>query len=210
MDKLTLYEEASTLYVKIGKMYEMLRVWVFINEIHTCRTISVLLFTRMVQVTLCWKQYALFYTLPQSTSFDVIGIRYILCSYRLVLYTFCDYPLLDKIILLMWQFDNNPNNGPGSNGGKRSWNDKLGKCDFTLAFILLLNFQSSSGDPSHISLRCLPSPQEVTSSVRGFTSWVIWGKTWEESSSFLKRSTQLSLILLKHGQYDAVKVNPGL
>lgn len=93
----------------------------------------------------------------------------------------------------------------GSNGGKRSWNDKLGKCDFTLAFILLLNFQSSSGDPSHISLRCLPSPQEVTSSVRGFTSWVIWGKTWEESSSFLKRSTQLSLILLKHGQYDAVK-----
>ncbi|KAH9684272.1 nuclear pore complex protein NUP160 [Citrus sinensis] len=105
------------------------------------------------------------------------------------------------------QFDNNPNNGPGSNGGKRSWNDKLGKCDFTLAFILLLNFQSSSGDPSHISLRCLPSPQEVTSSVRGFTSWVIWGKTWEESSSFLKRSTQLSLILLKHGQYDAVKAN---
>ncbi|KAH9684264.1 nuclear pore complex protein NUP160 [Citrus sinensis] len=95
----------------------------------------------------------------------------------------------------------------GSNGGKRSWNDKLGKCDFTLAFILLLNFQSSSGDPSHISLRCLPSPQEVTSSVRGFTSWVIWGKTWEESSSFLKRSTQLSLILLKHGQYDAVKAN---
>lgn len=93
----------------------------------------------------------------------------------------------------------------GSNGGKRSWNDKLGKCDFTLAFILLLNFQSSLGDPSHISLRCLPSPQEVTSSVRGFTSWVIWGKAGEKSSSFLRRSTQLSLILLKHGQYDAVK-----
>lgn len=93
----------------------------------------------------------------------------------------------------------------GSNVGKRSWNDKLGKCDFTLAFILMLNCQSSSGDPSHISLRCLPSPQDVTSSVRGFTSWVIWGKTGEESSSFLRRSTQLSLILLKHGQYDAVK-----
>lgn len=97
-------------------------------------------------------------------------------------------------------------NGPDSNIGKRSWNVKLGKCDFTLAYILLLNIQSSSGDPSHVSLRCLPNPQEVTSSVWGFTSWVIWGKTSEESSSFLRRSTQLALILLKHGQYDAVEV----
>ncbi|XP_031284855.1 nuclear pore complex protein NUP160 isoform X3 [Pistacia vera] len=92
-----------------------------------------------------------------------------------------------------------------SNIGKRSWNEKLGKCDFTLAFILLLNNQSSLGDPSCILPRCLPNPQEVTGSVRGFTSWIIWGKTGEESSSFLRHSTQLALILLKHGQYDAVQ-----
>ncbi|KAK2644108.1 hypothetical protein Ddye_019303 [Dipteronia dyeriana] len=93
-----------------------------------------------------------------------------------------------------------------SNIGKRSWSENLGKCHFTLAFILQLNIQgSSSGDPSLMSLRSLPNPQDVTSSIRGFTSWIIWGETGEESSSFLRRSTQLALILLQHGQYDAVE-----
>ncbi|KAK0591184.1 hypothetical protein LWI29_036588 [Acer saccharum] len=92
-----------------------------------------------------------------------------------------------------------------SNIGKRSWSENHGKCHFTLAFILQLIIQGSSGDPSLMSLRSLPNPQDVTSSIRGFTSWIIWGEMGEESSSFLRRSTQLALILLQHGQYDAVE-----
>ncbi|CAK7335902.1 unnamed protein product [Dovyalis caffra] len=88
---------------------------------------------------------------------------------------------------------------------RRSWNEKLGKCDFTLAFILLLTFQNSSGDPSQPSLQCLPNPQEIVNLVRDFTSWIIWGKTGEESTSFLRRSSEIALILLRHGQYGAVE-----
>ncbi|XP_012074439.1 nuclear pore complex protein NUP160 isoform X1 [Jatropha curcas] len=87
---------------------------------------------------------------------------------------------------------------------KRSWNEKLGKCNFTLAFILLLSIQISHGDPNRPS-RYLPNPQEILCSVRDFTSWIIWGKSGEESNSFLKRSTELALILLRHSQYDAVE-----
>lgn len=97
-------------------------------------------------------------------------------------------------------------NGSDSNIDKRSWNEKLGKCDFTLAFILSLNFQSSSGEWSHHSLKCLPNPQEVISSVREFTSWIIWGKTGEESFAFMRHATELAMILLRHGQHDSVEV----
>ncbi|KAG5228130.1 nuclear pore complex protein [Salix suchowensis] len=88
---------------------------------------------------------------------------------------------------------------------RRSWNEKLGKCGFTLAFILSQTFQSSSGDPSQPSSQCLPNPQEIVNLVRGFTSWIIWGKTGEESTSFLRRSSEIALILLRHGQYGAVE-----
>ena len=96
--------------------------------------------------------------------------------------------------------------GPDSNIDRKSWNERLGKCDFTLAFMLLLNIRSSSGDLSHLSLRSLPSPRSFISSVRDFTSWMIWGSTGEESSAFFSHSTELASILLKHGQYDAVEV----
>lgn len=89
---------------------------------------------------------------------------------------------------------------------KRSWREKLGKCDFTLASLLLLNNQSSSGYERHLSLRCLPNPQDVISSVQQFTSWIVWGNTGEVSSSFTRRSTELAIVLLRHGQYDAVEV----
>jgi hypothetical protein len=88
---------------------------------------------------------------------------------------------------------------------KRSWNEKLGKCHFTLAFILLHNIQSSSGDHSKLSSRCLPSSHDVINSMRDLTSWIIWGKSGE-SSAFLSHSTELALILLRHGQYDAIEV----
>ncbi|KAA8545346.1 hypothetical protein F0562_020130 [Nyssa sinensis] len=91
------------------------------------------------------------------------------------------------------------------NVNKRSWNEKLGKCDFTLAFILLLNAQSTSEDQSQLSSRHLPDPSSFISSVREFTSWIIWGITGEESSVFFGHSTELALILLRHGQFDAVE-----
>lgn len=89
---------------------------------------------------------------------------------------------------------------------QRSWNEKLGKSDFTLAFLLLLSIQGSSEGQSHLSFRYLPDPASITNSVQQFTSWIIWGRKDEESSVFLSHSVELALILLRHGQYDAVEV----
>ncbi|KAM7250291.1 hypothetical protein ACFE04_022174 [Oxalis oulophora] len=94
----------------------------------------------------------------------------------------------------------------GGNIDKRSWNEKLGKCDFGLALILLQNFQNPSGDYGHISSKCLPNPQDVVSLVREFTSWIIWSKTEEDSSCFTRRATELALTLLSHGQYDSAEL----
>ncbi|XP_017229285.1 nuclear pore complex protein NUP160 isoform X1 [Daucus carota subsp. sativus] len=88
---------------------------------------------------------------------------------------------------------------------KRSWNEKLGKCDFPLAFILLLNSHGSAEDRSHLCSTSLPDPSHIISLVRDFTSWIIWGSTEEESSAFFSHSTELALVLLKHGQFDAVQ-----
>lgn len=89
---------------------------------------------------------------------------------------------------------------------KRSWNEKLGKCDFTLGCILLLDIQCSCEDQSLLSVRCLPDPASFSNSMRDFTSWIIWGRTGEENPSFFSHSTEIALILLRHGQYDAVEV----
>ncbi|GMI73078.1 SUPPRESSOR OF AUXIN RESISTANCE1, NUCLEOPORIN 160, ARABIDOPSIS NUCLEOPORIN 160 [Hibiscus trionum] len=88
---------------------------------------------------------------------------------------------------------------------KRSWREKLGKCDFTLASLLLLNNQSSYGYARHLSLGCLLNPHEIITSVQKFASWIVWGNTGEVSSSFLRRSTEIATTLLRNGQYDAVE-----
>ncbi|VFQ84848.1 unnamed protein product [Cuscuta campestris] len=88
---------------------------------------------------------------------------------------------------------------------KKSWNEKLGKPDCTLAILLMLSIQSSSEAQSHLSLRCLPDPTRIKSSVQQFASWIIWGKRSEQSSGFLSHSIELALILLRHAQYDAVE-----
>ncbi|XP_059648344.1 nuclear pore complex protein NUP160 isoform X2 [Cornus florida] len=88
---------------------------------------------------------------------------------------------------------------------ERSWNKMLGKCDFKLAFILLLSARSTPEDQNHLSSRCHPNPSNIILSVKGFTSWLIWGMTGEASSAFFSHSTELALILLRHGQYDAVE-----
>lgn len=89
-----------------------------------------------------------------------------------------------------------------SNTVRRSWNDKLGNCDFPLALIFLLNPQSSR----YLHSRHLPNSDEIVTSVRQFSSWIIWGKTGNSSTLFA-HSTELALILLRHGQYDAVEVS---
>lgn len=131
-------------------------------------------------------------------------------------------PMIEEIIsewLIVLFFSTTPSESPAiedfssqlsllqidSKINKRSWREKLGKCDFTLASLLLLNNQSSSGYERHLSLRCLPNPQDVISSVQQFTSWIVWGNTGEVSSSFTRRSTELAIVLLRHGQYDAVE-----
>ncbi|KAL5542946.1 hypothetical protein UlMin_010656 [Ulmus minor] len=95
-----------------------------------------------------------------------------------------------------------------SNAGKRSWNEKLGKCDFPLAFIFLSNTQSSFGD-QYLHSRYLPNMHDIIILVRNFGSWIIWGRTGD-STTFLSHSTELALILLRHGQYDAVETLLGM
>ncbi|XP_040373966.1 nuclear pore complex protein NUP160 isoform X2 [Rosa chinensis] len=91
-----------------------------------------------------------------------------------------------------------------SNTGRRLCNEKLGKCEFTLAFIFLLNVRSSSKDQNHFSPRSIPSVEDIIDSVREFDSWTMWGQDGE-SLTVLKRVVDLALILLRHGQYDAVE-----
>lgn len=94
--------------------------------------------------------------------------------------------------------------GPDSNTDNRSLKKKLGRCDFTLAFILLSNVENSYIDAQG----CLPNPNNIVSLVRDFTSWMIWGRSGEnESLSFFPHSTELALILFMHGQYTAVEVS---
>ncbi|KAM1570247.1 hypothetical protein ACFX14_035327 [Malus domestica] len=90
------------------------------------------------------------------------------------------------------------------NMGRRSRTEKLGKCEFTLAFLFLPSIRTSSGDQVCIALRSIPGVKDISISMRDFVSWIIWGHT-AESFTFLKRATYLALILLRHGQYDAVE-----
>ncbi|XAR49206.1 hypothetical protein NMG60_11032316 [Bertholletia excelsa] len=91
-----------------------------------------------------------------------------------------------------------------NNIDKRSWNLNLGKCEFTLACMLLLHFRSSSEVEGNLFVKCLPGPESFISSVRRFASWILCGMT-EESPAFFSHSTELALVLLNHGQYDAVE-----
>ncbi|XP_071736992.1 nuclear pore complex protein NUP160 isoform X2 [Rutidosis leptorrhynchoides] len=92
-----------------------------------------------------------------------------------------------------------------SNANRRSWNDKVGKCDFTLAFILLLDHKRSFEDQNSADLKRLPNLGSFIVPARNFTSWIVWGKSEDGSSSFSSRSTMFALILLKHGQFNAVE-----
>ncbi|CAI9101446.1 OLC1v1038776C1 [Oldenlandia corymbosa var. corymbosa] len=88
---------------------------------------------------------------------------------------------------------------------RMSLNEKLGKCNFTLAHILLLSLRSCSGNQTNFSSRQLPDCCSIRNYVREFASWIIWGKTGEESSFFLIHSIELAFIFLRHGQYSALE-----
>lgn len=89
--------------------------------------------------------------------------------------------------------------------GKRLWNEKLGRYDFTLAYTFLLNVGSSSLDHSHYSSEHFSNVQSFINKTRDFISWIIWGQTGG-SSTFLTRSIDLAFILFKHDQYGAAEV----
>ncbi|GKA89298.1 nuclear pore complex protein NUP160 isoform X2 [Tanacetum coccineum] len=92
-----------------------------------------------------------------------------------------------------------------SSSNRRSWNEKLGKFDFTLAFLLILDRQKSFQGQNGVNLGHLPSSSSFNAPLRNFSSWIVWGTSEEGPSSFTTRSTMLALILLKHGQFDAVE-----
>lgn len=127
--------------------------------------------------------------------------------YKLVGYCYhrISYRLLASVadLVSLWWLSNV--HGSDSNAGRRSWNEKLGKCEFTLAFIFLLNVRSSSKSQSHLTPRGIPNVQDVSNSIQEFASWTIWGQNGE-SFTILSRAADLALILLRHGQYDAVEV----
>lgn len=90
---------------------------------------------------------------------------------------------------------------PDSSADRGSWDDKLGKPDFSVGFSVL-----SSASFSMFDDQSLPQPQLVTSSAQNFISWMIWGVTAEDSAAFFSHSTELARVLIRYGQYNAVEV----
>ncbi|XP_031391658.1 nuclear pore complex protein NUP160 [Punica granatum] len=93
---------------------------------------------------------------------------------------------------------------------KRSSKDRQGKRDFTLAYLLLSNGLNSSEEHDKLGHRYLPGPQIILSAARNFISWIIWGRAGEESSIFLSHTSELAMILIRNGQYNAAELLIGL
>lgn len=95
---------------------------------------------------------------------------------------------------------------PDSSFDRRSWKERQGKPNFTLAFLLLPFGPNCSEEHDELTLRNIPGPQDILSAARNFIGWIIWGRTGEESSIFLSHSTELAMILIRNGQYSAAEV----
>ncbi|XP_051132584.1 nuclear pore complex protein NUP160 [Andrographis paniculata] len=91
-----------------------------------------------------------------------------------------------------------------SNVDKRLWNGKLGKCEYPLAYVLLLSMQSSCGQMRTLPANRFQHPSTLISLTREFSSWIIWGST-DDSSVFFSNAIDLALVLLRHGQYNATE-----
>ncbi|XP_074275102.1 nuclear pore complex protein NUP160 isoform X2 [Silene latifolia] len=92
-----------------------------------------------------------------------------------------------------------------NSNSKRSWTEKLGSVDFTLAFILLLDAQDSSKDWRGHSFSGLPNPGSCINLTRHLSSWIIWGRSEKMSSHIFGHTIELAQSLLKHRQYDAAE-----
>uniref|UniRef100_A0A7N0ZY83 Uncharacterized protein n=1 Tax=Kalanchoe fedtschenkoi TaxID=63787 RepID=A0A7N0ZY83_KALFE len=92
------------------------------------------------------------------------------------------------------------------NYGRKSWSDKLGKCYFSLAYILLANVKKSSDNGNHPYLQHLPDPQCCVHLIRYFTGWVVYGVCGEESAAFSRHSVHIAIELLRQCQYNAVEI----
>ncbi|KAL9246080.1 hypothetical protein vseg_019660 [Gypsophila vaccaria] len=92
-----------------------------------------------------------------------------------------------------------------NNSSKRSWTEKLGSVDFTLAFIVLLDDQGSSKGWNSHSLSNFTNPQSCINLIRHLSSWIIWGRSGKIRLHVFGHSIELALSLLRHGQYDAVE-----
>ncbi|GAB2284016.1 hypothetical protein Dimus_018499 [Dionaea muscipula] len=88
---------------------------------------------------------------------------------------------------------------------KPSWIERLGSINFTLDFVLMFDANKSFPGQATQSSSCLPSPQNIISMVKNFTSWMIWGHSEDTFSHVFGHSTELALILLRRSQYDAVE-----
>ncbi|KAK9122460.1 hypothetical protein Syun_020077 [Stephania yunnanensis] len=91
------------------------------------------------------------------------------------------------------------------NSDNRSWNGKPGFCNFPLACLLFVDRGCYGEDHAYLSSHSLPNPNDIVRSVRTFSSWIIWGLTHKEYASFFSHSTDLTVVLMKRGQYEAVE-----
>ncbi|KAK9093640.1 hypothetical protein Scep_025109 [Stephania cephalantha] len=91
------------------------------------------------------------------------------------------------------------------NSDNRSWNGKPGFCNFPLACLLFVDRGCYGEDQAYLSSHSLPNPNDIVRSVRTFSSWIIWGLTHKEYASFFSHSTDLTVVLMKRGQYEAVE-----
>lgn len=66
--------------------------------------------------------------------------------------------------------------------------------------------QGSSRELGNLLFSQLPNPISLVSLTRALISWIIWGRSGEESSVFFSNSTDLALILLSNNQYSATEV----
>lgn len=88
----------------------------------------------------------------------------------------------------------------------RLWSDKLGKCHYSVAYILLANMPNSAANGNHHLLWHLPDSQRCMNWIRNFTGWVVWGTYAEESAAFSRHFIHVAIVLLRQCQYKAVEV----
>ncbi|KAL9253691.1 Nuclear pore complex protein NUP160-like protein [Drosera capensis] len=92
------------------------------------------------------------------------------------------------------------------NTSKPEWMEKINVMNVTLDYVLILNAKIYSPNWKSQYSSCLPSPWNLTSMVKNFISWTIRGPSGKGFSYAFGHLTELALVLLRHGQYNAVEL----